>query len=393
MSMNELIAVSRRYGADPDYVIAGGGNTSWKTADELYIKGSGTSLDTITESGFVKMYRKKLAAIWTSSYPDDQELRESAVLEDMMAARCAGEEKKRPSVETLLHDLLPFSFVVHTHPALVNGITCSALGARAAQDLFGDDCLWIPSTNPGYILSRTVKDAWEAHTAKTGRQPGFILLQNHGIFVAADSVAGIDATYKRVMGAISARITRRADFSPLVLDAVSSEKARKAAGILSVLAGQQVTLHAAASGSGMVAGPSTLAVVHFSVDRELARLVASSAAFSVLARPFSPDHIVYAGSDFLFAEGPGLELEDAYADFVTRHGRAPKLAAVRGLGVFGIGGNEKSASLAVDLFRDAARIVAFTEAFGGPRYMTPDQIDFINNWEVERYRTKISTGA
>jgi len=380
MSMNELVAVSRRYGADLDYVVAGGGNTSWKTADELYIKGSGTSLDTITEAGFVKMDRKKLAAIWTSSYPDDQDQRESAVLEDMMAARCAGEEKKRPSVETLLHDLLPFAFVVHTHPALVNGITCSVLGARAAHDLFGDDCLWIPSTNPGYILCKTVKDAWKAHTEKTGRQPGFILLQNHGIFVAADSVAGIDATYQRVTAAISARITRRADFSPLVLDAESEAalraKAKKAEALLAVLAGTE-----------------GLAVVMYAVDKEIARLVSSREAFGVLAKPFSPDHIVYAGSDFLFAEGSGPELENAYADFVTRHGPAPKLAAVQGLGVFGIAGNEKSAGLAIDLFRDAAKLAAYTEAFGGPRYMTPDQIDFINNWEVERYRSKISTGA
>jgi rhamnose utilization protein RhaD (predicted bifunctional aldolase and dehydrogenase) len=378
--MNDLIAVSKRYGADLDYVVAGGGNTSWKTAGELYIKGSGTSLDTITEAGFVKMDRKKLAAIWTSSYPEDQDKRESAILEDMMAARCAGEEKKRPSVETLLHDLLPFAFVVHTHPALVNGITCSVQGARAAQDLFGDDCLWIPSTNPGYILCKNVKDAWKAHTEKTGRQPAFILLQNHGIFVAADSVAGIDATYDRVMSAITARITRRADFSPLVTDAASEvaarAKAQKAAALLAVLG-----------------GTGGLAVVHNAVDKELARLTASRQAFSVLAKPFSPDHIVYAGSDFLFAEGSGPELEKAYADFMTRHGRAPKLAAVQGLGVFGIGGNEKSAGLAVDLFRDAAKIAAYTEAFGGPRYMTQDQIDFINNWEVERYRSKISTGA
>lgn len=380
MSMNDLIAVSRRYGADLDYVVAGGGNTSWKTAGELYIKGSGTSLDTINEAGFVKMDREKLSAIWTSSYPEDQDQRESAVLEDMMAARCAGEEKKRPSVETLLHDLLPFAFVVHTHPALVNGITCSAQGARAAQDLFGDDCLWIPSTNPGYILCKTVKDAWKAHTATTGRQPAFILLQNHGIFVAADSVAGIDATYGRVMGTINARIERRADFSPLVLDAASATASgamvKKAASLLAALAGKDAP-----------------AVVRHAMDKELARLTASLEAFSVLAKPFSPDHIVYAGSDFLFAEGSGPELERAYADFVIRHGRAPKLAAVRGIGVFGIGANEKSAGLAVDLFRDAAKIAAYAEAFGGPRYMTPDQIDFINNWEVERYRSKISTGA
>ena len=40
---------------------------------------------------------------------------------------------------------------------------------------------------------------------------------------------------------------------------------------------------------------------------------------------------------------------------------------------------------------EAVRRAAYTEAFGGPRYMTQDQVDFINNWEVEQYRSKIST--
>ncbi|MFA6508357.1 MAG: hypothetical protein WCT14_19805, partial [Treponemataceae bacterium] len=137
------------------------------------------------------------------------------------------------------------------------------------------------------------------------------------------------------------------------------------------------------------AGPPA---VRFAVDAEIARLTASRAAFSVVASPFSPDHIVYAGSDFLFADSVDA-LEKDYAAFVAKFKRQPKLAAVRGLGVFGIGvgNNEKSAGLAVDLFRDAAKIAAYVEAFGGPRYMTADQIDFINNWEVERYRSKIST--
>jgi rhamnose utilization protein RhaD (predicted bifunctional aldolase and dehydrogenase) len=377
MSIQELISVSRRYGADPAYVVAGGGNTSWKTADALYIKGSGAALDAITEDGFVKMDRRRLAAIWTSSYPGNPEQRESAILADMMAARFPGEEKKRPSVETLLHDLLPAAFVVHTHPSLINGITCSVRGEAAAKELFGDDCLWIPSTNPGYILSRTVKDAWAAHVSRTGRVPGFILLQNHGIFVNADSVAGIDATYRRVTEGIKEKTTRQADFSALALDVDRRAAAAEAAGILSALA----------------ADGGQAASVLFAVDVELARLCASQTAFAPVASPFSPDHIVYAGSDFLFAEGPGRELEQAYKDFVDRHGRKPKLAAIKGLGVFGIGGNDRSAQLAVDLFRDAAKVAVYTEAFGGPKYMNVDQVEFINNWEVERYRSRISTGA
>lgn len=376
--MNELITVSRRYGSNPDYVVAGGGNTSWKTGDDLYVKGSGFALETIAEGGFVRMNRQKLSAIWTAAYPELTSARETAVLAALMDARQKGEEEKRPSVETLLHDALPSAFVVHTHPALVNGLTCSIQGEKAAKEIFGDDALWIPSTNPGYILSKTVKDAYSSHTLRTGCTPSFILLQNHGIFVASDTVAGIDAVYERIMDALSSRVARKADFSPVKPSVAASETASEAVRIL-----------------GQLATAGTLpAAVSFASDAETSRLVASRNAFSAVAAPFTPDHIVYAGSAFLFAEDVS-SLEKEFASFKKTHDRAPKLAAVRNLGVFGIGsaGNEKSARLAVELFRDAVKISVYTESFGGPRYMTKEQIDFINNWEVEQYRTKISTSG
>ncbi len=373
MSIKDLVAVSRRYGADPDYVVAGGGNTSWKTETELYIKGSGSSLESIDENGFVCMDRAKLAAVWTASYPVDTDARESAVLVDLMAARFPGEQDKRPSVETLLHDILPPAFVVHTHPALVNGITCSAQGEKAARRLFGEDALWIPSMNPGYVLSRAVKEAFEAHCARTGRAPAFILLQNHGIFIAADSVAGIDAIYGRVMSTIGNRIARAPDFSGAVSTyGASAEIAAR----LAALAGN----------------PDAPASVVFRRDAELARLTADAAAFAPVASAYSPDHIVYAGSDPLFVDSPE-GIEAAWRRFLDTKKRTPKILALRGTGIFGIGANEKAARLAVELFMDAAKVAAYVESFGGPRFMSQDQIDFINNWEVERYRSKISTKA
>ena len=62
--INALVAMSNKYGADEEFVLAGGGNTSYKTADTLYIKGSGTSLATITVDGFVKIDRAELEKIW-----------------------------------------------------------------------------------------------------------------------------------------------------------------------------------------------------------------------------------------------------------------------------------------------------------------------------------------
>jgi rhamnose utilization protein RhaD (predicted bifunctional aldolase and dehydrogenase) len=371
MSMKELVAVSRRYGSDPDFVVAGGGNTSWKTASELFVKASGSALESIDESGFVRLKRVKLAAVWTATYPEDPEARESAILAELMAARFPSEAAKRPSVETLLHDILPQTFVVHTHPALVNGIACSAEGESAAARLFGEEALWIPSTNPGYILSKIVKEASQAYRARTGREPGFILLQNHGIFVAADSIEDIDAIYGRVMSRIGQAIARKPDFSGRVDE--YGDSAAIAARLAELAAQEGVP-----------------ACIAFRRNAELARLVADASAFAPLASAYTPDHIVYAGSDPLFVGSDG-DIEAAWKRFIGEKKRKPKILALSGCGVFGIGNNGISARLAIELFQDAAKVAAYVESFGGPRFMSRDQIDFINTWEVERYRSKIST--
>ena len=122
-----LAAMSNKYGSNPAYVLAGGGNTSFKSKENLWIKGSGTALATIKAEDFVVMDRSKLNLMWTADYPENEAARESAVLQDMMDARIKG-ENRRPSVETLLHDLFPQSYILHVHPAIVNGVTCSQEG-------------------------------------------------------------------------------------------------------------------------------------------------------------------------------------------------------------------------------------------------------------------------
>ena len=94
--LETLVKFSNKYGREHEYVLAGGGNTSCKTEDTLYIKGSGTSLAKITADGFVKMDRAALEKIWTKAYSDNQAEREAEVLSDMMAAKLPGEEAKRP---------------------------------------------------------------------------------------------------------------------------------------------------------------------------------------------------------------------------------------------------------------------------------------------------------
>ncbi|MDR1950004.1 MAG: class II aldolase/adducin family protein [Spirochaetaceae bacterium] len=382
MGVTELTAISRFYGADPDYVIAGGGNTSFKDESTLYVKGSGMALVEASPEAFVRMDRRLLGEIWGKTYSRDTAEREKEVLADMMAARKAGEEGKRPSVETLLHDLLPFTYVVHTHPALVNGLTCSRDGEKAAVELFGGEFIWIPSTNPGYILSLAVKEAMERFTAKQGKPAALIFLQNHGVFVGADDVAGIQEQYRRIMEKIGGRIGRRPDLGGSLEAWVDSGPAAK---VLEDLAG----------------GGGRRAV--FLRNNEIATLVRDRSSFYPVSEAFSPDHIVYAGSFPLFVENPGgnaaaveAALRRAWEERLRggpAAGGPPKIVALQGAGLFGLGASEKGAKTALELFIDAVKIAVYAESFGGPRFMTRDQIDFINNWEVERYRSAVTAAS
>ena len=360
-----MVAISQFYGNNPDFVLAGGGNTSWKDKHTLYVKGSGMALAQVCADSFVKMDRTVLSLIWEKQYPDSSAERESAVFADIMKALKNGEEGKRPSVETLLHDILPFDFVVHLHPALVNGLTCSQQGESAMKCIFGNEALWIPSCNPGYILSKTVKTAMDACITAHGKLPQIFFLQNHGVFVGDSSIEGIQKIYSTIMEKIGARIQRHPDFSDekrtASLETAVTQTLRELAG------GTAVLLQAA----------------------EISKLVINRDSFAPVSSVFSPDHMVHAGIAPLFIEAlTKIKIRAAWDSHVQRTGMNPRIIAVKGLGVYGASATEKSAGYALDLFRDVVKISVYSASFGGPLFMTQEKIDFIKNWEVDRYRSQ-----
>ncbi|MDR0312817.1 MAG: class II aldolase/adducin family protein [Treponema sp.] len=374
MSLEKLAKISRFYGSNPEFVVAGGGNTSFKDKDFLYVKASGTSLAQAKPADFVKMNRPALAAIWEKNYPTDTDAREAAVLADMMASRCPGEESKRPSVETLLHDLLPFAYVVHLHPSLVNGLSCSVEGEAAAKRLF-PEALWIPLINPGYILSKAVKDALNSKN-KSGEvqltgSNSVILLQNHGIFVAANTVEEIHEIYNKVMGTLDNCIKKKPDFGGATANYGDSESLEKE--ILNIA--QKID-------------SNSKWFIKFERSNQIATFVADESAFKSVSSAFTPDHIVYSGSDPLFVKDRS-DLEQAFKLHVEKTGRTPKIIAIQSLGVFGLANSEKAVENSLELFRDTQKVAVYTESFGGQRFMTRDIIDFINNWEIERYRSQV----
>jgi rhamnose utilization protein RhaD (predicted bifunctional aldolase and dehydrogenase) len=364
-----LVELSRRYGAAGRYVLAGGGNTSWKNATDLYVKASGHSLDGIGPEGFVRMRAPALAAVLTADYPAESAAREAAVLADLEAAKYPGEEAKRPSVETLLHGLFPFRFVVHTHPALVNGLTCSAEGEAGVRRLFGPDPLWIPVTDPGYVLALAVKKAIDARLAAGRSFPQVVYLQNHGVFVAADSVREIDEIYAALMARLEAEVAvDPADLAPAALADPAAAAAWEAA---------------IAAVYGLSAAVLPVATA------DLSRLMAAGAAEAALEYAFTPDHIVYFGYKPLYLRSPA-ELAAAVAAYESDDGRKPRIVVAHGLGAFACAATAKAAATARALFLDDLAIAAYTRSFGGHRFMPRANIEFIRHWEAEKYRSAVS---
>lgn len=369
MSIETLVAFSNKYGRNPDYVLAGGGNTSMKDKTYLYIKGSGVSLADITASGFVKMKRSALAAIMTREYSAESDKREAEVLADLMASRMKGEEAKRPSVETLLHNLFPQKYVLHVHPAIVNGMTCSGDFEKIANELFPEAVL-VPEVEPGYTLAKKCEEKL-AEARAAGKEATLLFLQNHGVFFAADSRLELDRLASGVMKKLAAYVKRAPDFTPC--DANRAEAAKIAPMIR------------------MLYDKNGEARVTYTSNNEVMRLAESRDSFEVMLRPFTPDHIVYCKAEPLYVEEATLDaLAAGFEDIRSRRGFLPKVVFVRGVGMFTVGKTKKEADTAAIVWLDAIKIAVYSECFGGASHMSEYMTDFIVNWEVESYRSKVS---
>ena len=356
----DLATVSRQYGADLDFVFLGGGYTSFKTAEALYIKPSGVALADIQPEQFIGMCRQALARIFTTALPEDVWQKEAAVKALMEAAvRPAG--AGRASVEAPVHDVIEYAFVVHLHPPMVNGMTCAVDGKATCARLF-PEALWLDYCNPGATLSLVVQAQLKQAKAQRGSVPQVMFLQNHGVFVAADTLDEIKVIYAHIMDTLKRAYAQAAVPTALATGALDAEFM-------------------------MARAPRVRTLLGSTAARAI---VAVGEPFEPAHGPLSPDHIVYAKSFALECTGDAADLEA----FQAKRGYPPKIVSKSGQAVFCVGETLKDARAALTAARDAARVQQLTAAFGGPNYLTPAQYGFIENWEVESYRRKISaTGS
>lgn len=387
--IEDLIAISRKFGQDSRFVIAGGGNTSYKDENRLWVKASGHALATITEDGFAVLDRALLNEMGEKAYNEDTAIREEQVKNDLAVA-CITKDR-RPSVETSLHNCMGFAFVVHLHPTLVNGLMCSVNAEAACKEIF-PDALYIEYTDPGYTLFKKVYDRIKAYKAEKGKEPQVIFLQNHGIFVGGDTTAEIEGIYSEVLGKLEAKVAALPEGDTAVSETVTDV----------VPAIRQMLSR---SGRGFKTLKVTQnALVDFFIDGCSVTSTGSvtdcpgKSGFDKIAKPFTPDIIVYCKSSYIFIEAESDEeilkqAEEEIEAFVSGKGYTPKVLLIKGIGLIAVGDSSRNAQIITDVFTDAMKVAFYAQSFGGEHPMERAWIDFIDNWEVENYRRKVASSA
>jgi rhamnose utilization protein RhaD (predicted bifunctional aldolase and dehydrogenase) len=270
--INELIEISRFYGNNKEYVIAGGGNTSFKDEHTIWIKASGQPLAELDENGLVALSREKLRIISVKTYSEDPVVREEQVKKDLFDGIIEPGQNKRPSVETSFHELIRYKFVVHLHTTLINGILCSRNAKNLVIKLFGEKVLFVPYTDPGYTLFKKLESDINSYRDKYSSDPQIILLENHGSFVSADSVEEVKKIYESIISVIETQVERLSGTYQLPCNPV---------------------LYKVLPALRMLLSVDRLKVIRFRHNALIAKYYQNQLEFHKISLPLTPDIIVY----------------------------------------------------------------------------------------------------
>lgn len=176
------VYTSRLLGRDKSLVLHGGGNTSVKVRernlfgeeeDILYVKGSGWDLETIEAEGFAPVRLGPAQRLGTLPRLSDPEMVNE--LRTSMTRASA----PTPSVEAILHAVLPYKYVDHTHADAVVTVTNTPDGLARVREIWGGSVVVIPYVMPGFDLARLCA---ERFPAGAGPETVGMVLMNHGIF-------------------------------------------------------------------------------------------------------------------------------------------------------------------------------------------------------------------
>ncbi len=338
--LRQITELSHKFGTSI-YVHGGGGNTSVKTKDTVWVKPSGTALKALQPDFFVALDRSKLSSLYEMTPPEEPLEREKLV-KALVAEAQLSSVPVRASVETPLHNSLAARFVVHTHPAVVNGMVCSKEGSKAAETLF-PQAVWLDYYEPGFVLCMEARKRIEDYKSKNGCEPEIVFLKNHGVVVAADTPGRIEQIYSEIFEKLTGVYLKKQ------ID---------------------LKLHIAP-----LPQPTELQKIQEQIRRAWGPegcFIQVSGKFDCAEGPICPDYIVYTKS-FPFVGEPTAE---AVWAFQEQYGYKPQVF-VGAQTVCGVGSSQQEAVLVLELAQDGALVKQLAKSFGGIDYMAEGARRFI----------------
>ena len=368
---------SRLIGQDPNLVLHGGGNTSVKapfvdifgdTHEAIYIKGSGWDLATIEAAGFAPV---RLDALIKMSRLES--LSDSDMVSTQRAAML-NQQAPNPSVEAILHAIIPFRFVDHTHADAVVTLSNTPDGEHRVRQLYGDRVLVVPYVMPGFELAKKVADLTQEIDWS---QLEGIVLMNHGIFSFADDAKD---SYERMIQLVT-DAERVLELRPQ-LGSVHGEIP------LIELAKLRFAISRAANKAMLAVFDGSPIHFEFAGRKDVA---------SVAARgPLTPDHVLRTKRLPIITDGSFSgcvaryvqDYNDYFAKFDTGNltplDPAPRWAVWRDCGTLAFGQTEKDVKIISDIVLHTIQAIEDAERLGGWVALTESQIFAVEYWELEQ---------
>ncbi|MBC8405989.1 MAG: bifunctional aldolase/short-chain dehydrogenase [Planctomycetes bacterium] len=379
LSLEMRVYTSQLLGQDENLVMHGGGNTSVKLTergklgvdDLLYIKGSGWDLATIEEQGFAPVKMDALLKMVQLEQLSDAEM------VYLQRASMKNPFAPNPSVEALLHALIPLNYVDHTHADAVVTITNTAAGAKHLQQIYGDRVLVIPYVMPGFLLAKEIDK--RTRNVDWTKLHGMILM-NHGVFTFDNDA---EASYSKMI-----KVVDKAERFLRKQGAKAITTGKK--GALDLL--QLAEMRQAVS---QMRGAAVLAAADLSpASAEFARL--ENMQRMVNRGPITPDHVIRSKRVPVVFKGKLAKELAAFAHQYQRYFEkynpghctmldpAPRWGVWQNCGVLSFGRTAKEVQIIGDIARHTIQAIQLAEQIGGWKPLAQKHIFEMEYWELEQ---------
>jgi len=382
---------SRLLGRDKTLVLHGGGNTSVKIAEKnilgeeetiLYVKGSGWDLEFIERPGFSPVriaHLLKLARLKALS--DSQMVNE---LKTNMTVASA----PTPSVEAILHAILPYKYVDHTHADAVVTVTNTPNGLHRIKDIYGDQVVILPYCMPGFDLARLCAE--EFSKQMTDKTIGMVLM-NHGIFSFAETAGESYARMIKLVGMAEAYIKQQKAWELLHVNHEVDEHLSKYGEIARLR--KDISDRA---GKPMI--------VRFNAGiRNLDFISRNDIGDISQQGPATPDHVIRTKRLPMLGRDVDNYI-DEYTHYFKSHASGGKQAVTmldptprvildHELGVGTVGASAKDAAIVADIYEHTIDIILRATALGEYQALPAKDIFDVEYWELEQAKlTKAGAG-